>query len=209
MHSRRAAGLALVGYGLITFIAFADNAPGGDYEDSMVTRFISTDHMWAAFGLAYLGILGAFGLLIFGLRIRDEAGSAGDLVNGLTTVGTATSLVGWFVTGGVAVSMAEGGATVRDHIAHPVVYTLSETGNLLAVCSPALCAGVAAIILAAKAPMPTWLRIFSLVAGICGILAPFFFTYFVFVLWTVVTGITFSAAPHGALKATQEPAPIS
>ncbi len=192
MQSRKAAGIALLVYGPVTFIAFADNAPGGDYKDSVITRFISPGHMWTAFGFAYLGVLGALGLLVFGLRMRDEAGSARDLVWGLAVTGTATSLVGWFVTGGLAVSAAEGGAPVRDHLAPAMVYTLSETGNLLAVCSPALCAGIAAIVLAVKAPMPMWLRVFSVVAGGCGILAPFFFTYFVFLLWTVTAGITFA-----------------
>ncbi len=201
MDKRRVAGFALLAYGLITFIAFADNAPGGDYKESAVTRFISSGHMWAAFGWAYLGVLGALGLLVFGLMVREAAGAARDLVTGLAVVGTATSLVGWFVTGGMAVSTAEGGAPVRDHIAHAVVYTLSETGNLLAVCSPALCTGAAAIVLAGKAAMPTWLRVFSVVAGICGILAPFFFTYFVFVLWTVTAGVALAsrrAAREGA-----------
>ncbi|HET7356138.1 MAG TPA: hypothetical protein VFJ09_05620 [Nocardioidaceae bacterium] len=192
MHSKRTAGLALTAYGLATFAAFADNAPGGDYKEHGVVRFISAGHMWAAFGLAYLGILGALGLLVFGLGMRHQAGSARDLVGGLAVVGTATSLVGWFVTGGVAVSAAEGGAPVRDTIAHPVVYALSEIGNLLAVCSPALCAGLVGIVLAVKAPMPTWLRVFTVVAGVCGILAPFFFTYFVFVLWTVTAGVAFA-----------------
>ena len=191
MNARRAGGIALLVYGVGTCVAFADNAPGGDYDDQAIMRFISTGHMWAAFGLAYLGIAGALAVLLFGSRIRAEVGSAGDLFWGLTVAGTATSLVGWFLTGGVAVSMAEGGTAVRDTIAHPVVYTLSETGNLLAVCSPALCVGVAAIVLAARSSLPRWLRVFSVVAGVCGILAPFYFTYFVFVLWTVVAGITF------------------
>ncbi len=200
MHSRRVGGIALAAYGLLTIIAFADNAPGGSYKDGDVTRFISSEHMWVAFALAYLGILGAVALMVAGRRLREQAGDAGDLVWGLSLIGTATSIVGWFVTGGVAVAMAEGGASVRDHIAHPTVYTLSETGNLLAVCSPALCAGIAGIVLAVKAPMPTWLRVFSVVAGVCGVLAPFYLTYFVFVLWTLTAGITFAATrPRPAL----------
>jgi hypothetical protein len=199
MDTRRAGGAALIVYGLGTFIAFMDNAPGGDYQEHDVARFISPGHMWAAFGLAYLGVVGALALLVFGTRMRREVGSAGGLLWGLTVAGTATSIVGWFVTGGVAVSMAEGGPAVRDAIAHPVVYTLSEVGNLLAVCSPALCVGVAAIVLAVKAGLPTWLRVFSVVAGVCGILAPFFFTYFVFVLWTVVAGVAFIASRRRAV----------
>ena len=204
MHSRRTGGIALLVYGVVTFLAFANNAPGGDYVDHDVARFISPGHMWSAFGLAYLGILGALAVPVFGSRMRAEAGSAGDLFWGLTVAGATTSLVGWFVTGGVAVSMAEGGTAVRDHIPHVVVYTFTETGNLLAVCSPALCVGVAGILLAVKSSMPGWLRVFSVVAGVCGILAPFYFTYFVFVLWTVVAGVTFAASRGRAAVAVPQ-----
>ena len=195
MHTRRAAGVALSTYGVATFLAFSNNAPGGDYQDSAVTGFISATHMWTAFALAYLGIAGALAVLVFGSRMRREGG---DLVWGLAVAGTATSLVGWFLTGGLATAMAEGGAPVRDAIAHPVVYTISEIGNLLAVCSPALCVGVIAIVLAVRTPMPAWLRAFSVVAGVCGILAPFFFTYLVFVLWTLVAGVAFAASRQPA-----------
>lgn len=194
MHTRRTAGIALAFYGVVTFVAFGFNAPGGSYSEDAVTRFISSGHMWTAFALAYLGILGALGILVFGARMRAEAGPSGDLVWGLSVIGTATSLVGWFLTGGVAVSMAEGGTPVRGSIAHSVVYTLSEIGNLLAVCSPALCVGVAAILLARRTSWPRWLQIPTMIAGVCGILAPFYFTYFVFVLWTLVAGMTLAAS---------------
>ena len=112
----------------------------------------------------------------------------GEVLWGLAVAGTATSVVGAFVSGGVDVAMAEGGRTVQTGVPHPAVYLVTEIGNLLAVCSPALLVGVGAILLAARTPMPRWLRAFTGVAGVCGVLAPFFFTLFVFVLWTVVAG---------------------
>jgi hypothetical protein len=45
-------------------------------------------------------------------------------------------------------------------------------------------------VLAVKSNLPTWLRTFSAVAGVCGIFAPAFFTLFVFHLWTLVCGVT-------------------
>lgn len=222
MNGRRTGGIALVTYGVVTTLAFMNSAPGGAYSDSDVVAFISSGHSWAAFALAYLGIIGALAILVLGIHLRDEVGANGpngsvgsggsggsdgsgrDLVGALAVTGAATSLTGWFVTGGIAVAMAEGGAPVRDAIAHPVVYTLGEIGNLLAVCSPALCVGVIAIVLAARAALPRWLRVFSVVAGVCGILAPFFFTYFLFVLWTVVAGVFLSRSERGT--ATTGPA---
>jgi hypothetical protein len=198
MNNRQTGGIALLVYGVATPLAFMNNAPGGDYSDPNITQFIAPGRMWTAFGLAYLGILGALALLVFGQRMRDEVGSARGSFSGLAVAATATSLVGWFLTGGVAVAMAEGGPAVRGVVPHPVIYTLTEVGNLLAVCAPALCVGVAALLLAARSALPRWLRTFSVVAGVCGVLAPFYFTYMLFVLWTVVAGVTLVVAGRRA-----------
>jgi hypothetical protein len=174
-------------YALATPLAFAaGGAPGGDYTDNLVTSYIGSDHWVLAWLYCYLGAAGAVGLLIFGLRWHSSTGSSGDTLRGLTLAAAAVSVVGWFVDGGVVVSMAEGGRAVQSGVPHPVVYTLTETGNLLAVCAPAFFMGIGAILLATRSPMPRWLKVFSVVAGLCGILAPLFFTYGLYVLWTVV-----------------------
>ena len=49
--------------------------------------------------------------------------------------------------------------------------------------------GLVAILLSRVATLPRWLRIFTAVAGVCGILAPFFFTFFLYLLWTLVFGV--------------------
>ena len=201
MNGRRVAGISLAVYGIATMAAFGDS-PGGAYDDSSVVHYISAHHTWAAFGLAYLGVLGALALLPFGLGLRDEAGRARDLVWGLTVAGSAAGLVGWFVTGGLAVAMAEGGSPVRDHLAHPAVYTVSEIGKLVAVCAPALCVGVIAIVLARTASLPGWLRAFSFVAGVCGIFSAAYFTLMVFGLWTLVAGVALAATGRSAGSVT-------
>ena len=83
-------------------------------------------------------------------------------------------------------AMAEGGPTVQTGITHPAVYVLTEIGNLMAVCAPPCSSGSRSC--SPCGALPGWLRVASVVAGICGILAPLFFTYFVFVLWTLVFG---------------------
>jgi hypothetical protein len=125
--------------------------------------------------------------VVFAAGIRRLAG-IGPALAGLALVGAAVSVTGSFVSGGVDVAMAEGGAHVQGGVPAPVVYTITEIGNLLAVCGPALCIGVVALVLAVRSSLPRWLRIFAAIAGVCGILAPLFFTYFVFVLWTIVAG---------------------
>ena len=103
--------------------------------------------------------------------------------------------------------MAEGGYAVQTGVAHPVVYTITEIGNLLAFCSSAFFVGVAAVALAVRVPMPTWLRVVTAVAGVCGILAPLFFTYFLFALWTAGFGAWLlrerrSVAPESPVQAS-------
>ncbi|HET8560796.1 MAG TPA: hypothetical protein VFL69_09790 [Marmoricola sp.] len=202
----KSAGAGLLVYGIgVTFAFLSIGSPGGDYEPAKVSGYLSSGHWPAAFVLAYVAAFASLGLVVFGQALRSLGGTLGELLWGLAVAGTATSVVGAFVTGGLDVAMAEGGRAVQAGVPHPVVYTITEIGNLLCVCGPAFFAGVIAIALAAKAPLPGWLRAFSGIAGACGILAPFFFTYFVFVLWTIVAGVSLLASRRSAAQRATKP----
>lgn len=200
----RRAGGALIVYALGVTVAFLSlSAPGGDYDTGNIASFVSRGHWPTAFVFAYVSALCSLGLIVFGQALRRSLGeTVGDLVWGLCLAGTSASVVGAFLVGGIDVAMAEGGTPVQTGVSQPVIYTLSEVGNLVAVCGPAFFAGAIALVLAAVGRLPLWLRAFSVVGGVCGILAPFFFTYFVFVLWAIVTGITLLASR------TREPAAV-
>lgn len=186
--SRRAAGLGLLAYGIATPVAFmAIGSPGGDYDDRTITRYVASSHWPTAFVLAYVGAFAALGLLVFARRMRHEVGPAGDLLWGLAVGGTTAAVVGWFLVGGIAVAMAEGGPAPAS-VSHAVIYLISEMSNLLAVCASAFLMGVAALVLGVRSAMPKPLRVFSCIAGACGILAPVFFPVFVFWLWAIVAG---------------------
>jgi len=192
----RSSGIWLTAYGVGTAIPFmGSGAPGGSYDHAQVADYVAAGHYAIAFTLWYVGALAALALVAFAVGVRRTPG-VGPVLAGLTLVGAAVSVVGAFVSGGLDVAMAEGGAPIRSGVPGPVVYTITEIGNLLAVCAPALCVGVAACVLAARVSLPTWLRVFSVVAGVCGILAPFFFTYFVFLLWTIIAGIAVARSPR-------------
>lgn len=203
----RRAGAALIVYGLGVTVAFlAIGSPGGDYDPGNISSFVARGHWPAAFVLAYVSALSSLGLMVFGQALRASLGNTvGDLVRGLCQAGTATGVVGAVLVGGIDVAMAEGGTHVQTGLSQPVVYTLSEVGNLVAVCGPAFFAGVVALTLAVVGRLPIWLRVFSVVAGVCGVLAPFFVTYFVFVLWTLVTGVVLLSSR--ATHRVAEPAP--
>lgn len=188
MDNRRTAGLGLLGYGIGTVITFmAANIPGGDYEPTKVAAYLAQGHAVRSFVLAYVGIASLLALLAVGQGLRAELGRLGDTVWALAVVGAAVGIVGWFVGAGVVVATAEGGPAITAGIPLPVAHTIGEVAGLLGGCAPALCIGVVALLLT-RTSLPTWLKAFSLVAGICGILAPLFFTFFVFILWTLVAG---------------------
>lgn len=187
----RGTGIGLVVYAIGTAVAFAaSGSPGGDYEDRLVTDYIKASHWPVAWTLWYVGALCALGLLVVGTGLRRLGGTLGQLLGGLAVAATGVAVTGAFISGGLDVAMAEGGPTVRAGVPHEVVYTITEIGNLVAACAPALLMGVAALLLAARGPLPGWLRVFSVVGGVCGVLAPFFFTYGVYLIWAVVAGIT-------------------
>jgi len=188
MTSRRAAGLALGGYAIATFVALAGSpVPGGAYEPDKVRQY-------AAGGLVTPILLGALvmaaacALLLLGRHLREEGGVAGGLGRDLAVVGAAAGVVGGMAQSGLSVALLEGGAGVSTGLTLPVVYALGEIVNLLAVCAPAFAVGVLALLLAARYPMPAWLRVLTVVGGVCGVTAPLFVTLFVFLLWAVVLG---------------------
>jgi len=187
--TRRAAGLGLLAYGIGTPIAFISiGAPGGDYSEHTVASYMSSGHWAIAIALAYVGAFAALGLLVFANRMRHELGSAGDALWGLAVAGTTAGVIGWFLVGGISVAFAEGGRPLAA-VPHTVVYLVSEMSNLVAVCSSAFFVGIAALVLAAKAALPGWLRVASYVAGPCGLLAAFFFPIFLFWLWAIAFGV--------------------
>ena len=205
-HIPRTAGIGLLVYGLGTAAAFlGSGAPGGGYQDTVVGSYIASTHWVTAFALWYVGALAALGLVLLGNGLRAVLG-VGELLWGLCVAATATSVTGAFVSGGIDVAMAEGGSAVGSGVPHPVVYAVTEIGNLLAVCSPALFVGVGAIVLAVKGHLPGWVRAVTVLAGVCGILAPFFFTYFVYLLWVIAVGIALTASrqrqPDTAVQAS-------
>jgi len=207
--SRRTAGLGLLAYGIGTPVAFMGiGAPGGDYEENVVTSYISSDHRVTAFALAYLGALAALGLLPFASRMRSEFRSGGDVFWGLMVGGAAASAIGWCLLGGIPVVFGEGGSALAG-LPHDVVYALSELSILVAVGASAFLVGSAALVIATRASIPTALRMASIVGGVCGILAAFYFPLFLFWLWAIAVGawtLASRARASARVQAQHQPA---
>lgn len=188
------------GIGLLVFLAgivawsFAGTM-GGTFHESEVAAFIAGTHRNLDFLLYTVGALSSIGLLVFGWAVRDRFGRIGELVWGLSVAGTATAVSGLFALGGFQVAMAEGGEQAQA-IPPSVAYTFGTIGHVFAGPGPALFIGVIALILAAKAELPAWLRVFTVLAGISAITAALYFTAAVYLLWLLVFGSWAVARPQ-------------
>ena len=203
----RSAGIGLLVYAVGTTAAFVGaGGPGGDFESALVAGYVDPSHYAGSLLFWYLGALAALGLLAFGHGLRRLGGAVGETAWALSIAAVAISVVGAFVGGGLVVALAEGGAAVQQGVPLPVVYTISEIGNLLSLCGPAFFIGVLAIVLALRARLPRWLSVFSFLAGLSGILLPFYFVIPVYLLWAVTFGawLVVKATP----RLTDAPAPL-
>jgi hypothetical protein len=209
MNARRTAGLSLAAYGLATLVmAVLGGTPGGAYEPAKVTSFLSFGHFWTIAAASYVGALGALALIPFSRSVGPALGAGTGAVPALGTDGAAAGVVGAFLSGGIADAAAEGGDAVRAGLPLPVAHTLGEIGGLVGGCGPALCVGVIAVVLAVRADLAPPLRAVCFVAGACGILAPFYFTVFAYLLWTLGFGVWLVAGRRRAVYAEPSPSMV-
>ncbi|WP_426516127.1 hypothetical protein ACPPVQ_16000 [Diaminobutyricibacter sp. McL0618] len=189
----RWAGIGLLVYAVGTLAAaMFTGSPGGEYSAADVAAYTAPGHAPTALVLWYIAALSALALVVFGAGIR-RLPAMGRPLSALASIGAAVSITGTWLAGGIAVGMLEGGSAVRSGVAAPVVYLFTEIGHAMSMCGPAMCVGVIGIVLAVRGALPVWLRVVSVIGGVCGILAPFFFTFFLYVLWVVVLGVVILA----------------
>jgi len=205
----RTAGVGLLVYVVGVLIEATFSGPGGDYEAAGVASFVSAGNRPLAFATGYVGLFTALGLLAFAAGLRPRLRRGGDVFWALGIIATACALVGWVLSRGITVAFAEGGRVVQHGVSGPVVYTLSEIANLVALCAPAFCVGVMAWQLAAEGPLPRWLRVFSRVAGVCGMLAAFYFPLPVYLLWMLVLGGWIVAARPARQRVAKPVLPVA
>src|SRR4051794_15184256 len=189
----RAAGVGAIAFGVLTFAQLTlVNAPGGSYEESAVTDFLTTGHrvvVIAAFPLALLGVLG---LVVFvselrRLAVRSGAERVGGVVSVLGGAAAASFAIGWAVHCGLALAHVEGGEQVV--ISPTTTYTLSEIGVTFVFGSGAVLFGLALLsfAVAAKHAASPQMRLAMAIAGVAGVAGLAFFTFFLQLL--LVTGV--------------------
>jgi hypothetical protein len=200
--SRRTAGLGLLAYAIGTPVAFLGvGAPGGNYDDGTVRNFISSGHLVIAIAMAFLGAFATLGLLPFASRMRSELRSGGDVFWGLTVAAVAASVIGWFLVAGVPVVYAEGGKALTG-LPHGVAFALGTLSMQMVATAGTFLVGAALLVLAARAPLPGAIRAITIVGGVAGLIAAFYFPVFLFFLaaivlggWTLASGTREAATP--------------
>ena len=186
--SRRAGGLGLLTFGIVTPVAgIIGKLPGGEYIEGEIAKYIASGNWASAIASAFLAGIAALGVLIFASWVRHELRSSGDLLWGLAVVGTGLAVTGWFLL--VGLSYAMGGSSVASGVSLPVVYLVEKMAISVGVVASSLVMGVAAWVLAARAALPRWLRVASYVGALGGLTGVIFMPLYLFWLWAIVFGL--------------------
>ena len=88
-----------------------------------------------------------------------------------------------------------------------VTYAFSQAGLVVMFTGGAILLGAALVALAldGSAPLPSWLRWTTGIAGVLGLASPAFFPFFAVLLWAVVTGIWTLTSDRAAVPQTARP----
>ena len=91
-------------------------------------------------------------------------------------------------------------------IRKPTLTTFAEIGNLMASTAPSFLIGAAALLIAVKGGLPTWLRVLTIIGGLCAMAEPWYFPIVGEVAWVVCFGIW--AIVRGQRRSQGLPEPI-
>lgn len=187
----RVAGIALlVGcFGAVVALQSA-GSPGGEYSASAAATYADPGgylrpiFAWTAAALAMLA------LPFFGYALRGIGGWAGEIIWALSVAAAGVGVTGAYFAGGFIVSLAEsGGTAIHDGTSTTLVYTFAEMGNLLAVTAPMFLIGAAGLLVAWKGGLPGWLRVITVIGGLCAMAEPWYFPIPGVLLWVLSFGI--------------------
>jgi hypothetical protein len=202
-----------VGFGVLTAIAFViGGAPGGNYDESDVARYVSIGHFPAVIASGYLALLGVVGLICLLAYLREVIGAhadrsvAANIFWGIGLASAASFAVGWGLVTGIALAAAEGGSGAS--VPHPVNYVLSDTMLNVLYGSGGILLGFSliALMVASRGSLPNWLRWVTVVAGVLALTTPFYFSAPAAPLWAIVMGVWLLAARRAGARSAR-PAP--
>jgi hypothetical protein len=190
------AGAGAIGFGALTAVAIVvGGAPGGNFDDGDVARYVAIGHFPTVIATGYLALLGVVGLICLLAYLREVVGAqtertfVANVFWGAGLASAASFAVGWGLVTGVAVAAAEGGNGAS--VPHATTYVLSDTMLNVLYGSGGILLGSAlmALMLGTRGSLPNWLRWLTLIAGVLALTTPFYFSAPALPLWGIVMGI--------------------
>jgi hypothetical protein len=192
----RLAGIGGIAFGVLTVVALmVGGAPGGTYYEADVVNYVGIGHLPTVIVTGYLALFGVLGLICLLAYLREAIGAqpdrsvAANIFWGAGLASAASFAVGWGLITGIAVAAAEGGSAVS--VPHSTTYVLSDTILNVLYGSGGILLGFAliALMLGSRGTLPSWVRWFTLIAGVLAVTAPFYFTSPVIPLWGIAIGV--------------------
>lgn len=165
--------------------------PGGDYSVKDLQDFTASGHRTAVGIGMVLSLIGVLGLLVLITHLRRMAagrsGGDGSFVWGAGLLAAAGFAIGTVLIDVVPMGLANGGRAIPAS----VTYMFTQTGFAAAwgIGGTFLAVTLLALAIPGAVAMPSWLRWFTVVAGVVGLFSLAFFPFFILVLWALVAGI--------------------
>jgi hypothetical protein len=191
----RLAGAGAIAFGVLTVVGLFGGSPGGNYDESTVVEYLKIGHFPVVIVTGYLAMLGVVGLICLLAYLRSlidvdvDRAIMARIFWGIGLGGATSMAVSWGLITGIALSAAEGGSGAA--VPHSTTYVMADTSLNVLFGSGAILLGAALItfMVGSKGTVPSWMRWFTLAAGVLAIGAPFYFPAFAIPIWGVVTGV--------------------
>jgi hypothetical protein len=192
----RWAGVGALGFAILWMGGVILAAPpGGNYSVKDLQDFTASGHRSAVVVGMALSLIGVVGLLLAITHLRRFAAArpdGGGFVWSAGLISAAGFAIGTVLVDVVPMGLANGGRPIPAS----VTYMFTQTGFAAAwgIGGSFLAVTLLALAVPGVAAMPSWLRWFTVVAGVIGLFSLAFFPFFILVLWALVAGIWLIAA---------------
>jgi len=205
------AGVGAIGFAVLTSAAiFVVNWPGGGYSESIAKNYVAPANLPVALTGTLLGLIGVvclICLLAYLKQAAEESSPAISLVPQIVwavgLIGAASFAVGWGLVSAQPLAHAEAGVDLG--VAPMLTYMISEATSAIIFGPAPMLVGIALIVLTVGSgnALPPWLRWLTLVAGAVALTSLAFFTFFLFLVWSIVIGIWLLISARGAATSSK------
>jgi hypothetical protein len=200
------AGVGAIGFAVLTFVAtFVVNWPGGGYSESIAKSYVAPGNLPVALAGTLTGLIGVVGLICLFAYLKQAAEQSSrqstlvpQIVWAVGLVGAASFAVGWGLVSAQPLAHVEAGVDLG--VAPTLTYMISEATSAIIFGPAPMLVGLALIVLTIGAgkSLPSWLRWLTLGAGVVALTSLAFFTFFLFLVWSIVIGVWLLIGTRGA-----------